>query len=140
MKQREGGGDPGLGRQNVGLQGFRQVAAEACHEGGKEDEDQQPQEHRALVIAPDTGDLVDQRLQRMRVLPDVPDREVGGHIGEGQHRKGEGNEQEGDGCGSARQFDERPITAPHADERQHRLDERGRERQHQHIVSELDDH
>ena len=46
----------------------------------KKAEDQHPEQHRAFVVAPDAGDLEEQRLRRMAVLPDVAHREVRGDI------------------------------------------------------------
>ena len=59
------------------------------HDGAEHREDEDPQEHRALVVSPYAGELVDEGLRRVRVLDDVEDREVGGRIGEGQRREGE---------------------------------------------------
>ena len=45
--------------------------------GAEQRQDQHPEQHRALVVAPGAGDLVDQRLRRVRVQRDQPHREVG---------------------------------------------------------------
>ena len=47
----------------------------------EEGEDQHPEQHRALVVAPGAGDLVEHRLQRMGVLPDIGDREIRLRVG-----------------------------------------------------------
>ncbi len=49
----------------------RQVGAEGGDQRAEQREDQHPEEHRALVVPPHAGDLVEQRLCRMRVLDDV---------------------------------------------------------------------
>jgi hypothetical protein len=72
----EGRRDPGLHRQHVGLEGRRQIDAEQRDQCAEYGEDQHPQQHRALVVAPNAGDLVDQRHLRMRVLVNNGDREV----------------------------------------------------------------
>ena len=43
-------------------------AAEHRDRRAEGDEDRDPQHHRAFMAAPDAGDLVDQRHQRVRVL------------------------------------------------------------------------
>ena len=55
--------------QHPRLQGRRQVAAPDRDHGAEQRQDQHPEQHRALVVAPGAGDLVDQRLRRVRVLP-----------------------------------------------------------------------
>ena len=94
MKSEEGGGDPGLDRQHQRLQPVRQVAAEGRDQRAEQREDQHPEEHRALVVPPDAGDLVEERLRRMRVLDDVEQREVGDDVGVDQRREGDADEQE----------------------------------------------
>ena len=46
----------------------RQIVAEQRDRGAEQRQDEDPQHHRAFVIAPDAGDLVEQRLRRMAVL------------------------------------------------------------------------
>ncbi|MCY1246804.1 hypothetical protein D9M72_600760 [compost metagenome] len=98
-EERKGHRDPGLDRKHIRLQRFRQVAPEGCDQCREERQDQQPQQHRSLVVPPHTRDLVDQRLQGMGVFPDVANREVRGHIGEGEHNESESDQQKtGDRC------------------------------------------
>ena len=77
-EQQEGGADPGPARPAH----WRAASPADCapnsgDQRAEERQDQHPEQHRAFVVAPDAGDLVDQRLRRMRVLPDVRDREIG---------------------------------------------------------------
>jgi hypothetical protein len=60
-EQVERRGDPRLHRQHVGFKGGRQVAAEGRDQRAEQREDQHPEQHRALVVAPHAGELVDQR-------------------------------------------------------------------------------
>ena len=57
-------------------------------------EDQHPQQHGALVVPPHAGDLVEQRLGRVRVGPHVLDREVGRDVGVGEGEEGDGEQGE----------------------------------------------
>ncbi len=132
--------DPGLHRKHIRLQRLRQVSAEESDHRGKEDEDQQPQEHRAFVISPDPGDLVDQRLKGMRVLPYVLDREIRRHISECQHGEGECDQQKADERRVCSKRHQGGIAAPYPDDGQEALDDRGRERQDQRVMPEFDDH
>ena len=60
----------------------------------KIDQDQHPQQHRAFVVAPGAGDLVEHRLGRVRVGGDVEHREVGDDVGVHQAAEGDGHQQE----------------------------------------------
>ena len=51
--------DPGLHGEHVGAQRVRQVRAEQRDQRAEQREDQHPQQHRAFVIAPHAGELVD---------------------------------------------------------------------------------
>ena len=70
------------------------LRAEGRDERAEQREDQHPEEHRALVVPPDAGDLVEERLRRMRVLDDVEQREIGDDIGVDERGEGEADEQE----------------------------------------------
>ena len=63
------------------------------HEGGNGSAErcqyQHPKQHRTFVIAPDTGDLIDQRFGRMRIGPNIEDGKVGCDIGPRENRKGQ---------------------------------------------------
>jgi hypothetical protein len=55
----------------------RQIIAECRDKTAEQRQDQHPQQHGAFMIAPDAGDFVDQRLQRMRILEHVDDGKIG---------------------------------------------------------------
>jgi len=57
--------DPRLHAEHVGLEARRQIAAEERDHRAEHAEDQDPQQHRAFVVAPHSADLVDQGLRRM---------------------------------------------------------------------------
>ena len=61
-EQQEGGADPALHGEHVGAQRGRQVAPEHRDQRAEEGEDQHPQQHRALMVAPGSGDLEQHRL------------------------------------------------------------------------------
>ena len=67
----------------------RQIVAEQRDRGAEQRQDQHPEHHRALVVAPDAGDLVEQRLGRVAVLDDIEHREIRGDVGVDQRREGE---------------------------------------------------
>ena len=88
----------------------------------EEGQDQHPQQHRAFVVAPDAGELVDQRDLRMRILPDVLRRKNPTSHGVGQRREGEGdNGKEQDGADRA-DLHQRPVATPGAENRHDRQD------------------
>ena len=132
--------DPGLDGEHVGPERRRQVGAEDRDEGAEQRQDQDPQEHRALMVPPDARELVDERHRRMGVLEHVRDREVGDHIGRRQRRERRGDERElsqGRRRGDAHQHG---VALPRAGDRRRALDEGERQRQHQGVVADLGDH
>ncbi len=72
------------------LQRRRQVAPEPGRHRPEERQDQHPEQHRAFVIPPGAGDLVEHRLGGMRVLDHQPQREIRGDEGMHQRREGKG--------------------------------------------------
>ena len=88
-EEQEGDGDDGLHGQHVGAQRRRQVAPNSATAAAEQGEDQHPQQHRAFVVPPHAGDLVEQRLGRMRVGPHVLDREIRRDVG--VHERDEGD-------------------------------------------------
>src|SRR5690606_22405347 len=66
--QKKCDGDPGLHRQYVGLEPLRKIAPEQRDRRAEYDENESPQEHRALVVPPYAGDLVDERFRGVRIL------------------------------------------------------------------------
>ena len=139
-EQIEGAGDPGLHRQHMGAQRQRQVIAERRDQAAEQRQDRDPQQHRAFMIAPDAGDLVDQRLQRMRILVHVDDGEVGRDVQRHQRRERAQHEHQLRQRGRARDIHQRGIAEPRAKNRHRRLDQRQRQRQHEGIMSGFRDH
>ncbi|MDE1186253.1 MAG: hypothetical protein PW844_07230 [Pantoea sp.] len=139
-EDQEGDRDPGLHRQHVGAQRVRQVAAEHGDEAAEQRQDQQPEHHRSLVIAPDARHLEDHRHQRMGILPDVDDGKIGDDMGVGQDAEGEGDEHEQRDRARPGHIHHRLILAPGADQRDGRDDDGGGQRQNQCVMSKLDDH
>ena len=137
----KGRADPALHGQHVGLERLRQIAAEGRDRRAEQRQDQRPEQHGAFVIAPDAGELVDQRLFRMGVLDHVEKREVGNQISIGERRKGDGDEQELHHR-SARRHRHRAgrVTAKETHHRQDRLGDGDRQGQNQGKVAEFYDH
>ena len=118
----------------------RQVAAEQGDGGAEQRQDQHPQQHRAFVVAPHAGDLVEQRLGGMRVGPHVLDREVGRDVGVRERAEGDGEQRElgqGGGLGDLHQA---RIAGAGAPGRQRHLHQRHGEREDDGEMSEFDDH
>ena len=51
-----------LHRQDIGTQRCRQIRTEPRHQSPEKGENQNPEQHRALVVSPNPGDLVEDRL------------------------------------------------------------------------------
>ena len=77
----------------------RQVAAERRDGAPAQREDQAPEQDRALVVAPDPGDLVEQRLRDGAVLGDVLHREI---VGDRRLRQAQEADRERPPAGRAR--------------------------------------
>ncbi len=132
--------DPGLHRQHVRAQRQRQVVAEDSDQSAEQCKDQHPQQHRAFVIAPDAGELVDQRLQGMRILVHVDDGKIRRHVQHHQRaERGNGEDHLGQ-RGRARDIHQRRITQPRPQDRYHGLDQRQSKREHQGVVAGFCDH
>ncbi len=93
-EQQEGGADQALHGERVGPERPRQGAAEHGDHAAEDRQDQHPQQHRAFVVSPDAGELVDRGRGAVRVLRDVEDREVGGEVGVDE--RGEGDRDAGE--------------------------------------------
>ena len=81
-----------LHRQRRAHGAFGQALLEGCQQTARRGQHADPQQHRALVVTPGAGELVDQRLHRMRIGRHQLDRQVGDGEGieqqeEGQHRQ-----------------------------------------------------
>ena len=132
--------DQTLDGEHAGLQAQRQVVAENGDRRAEGGEDEDPQDHGAFVVAPHAGDLVDERLFRVRVLGDVQHREIGRHIEPHEAQEGRGDEDElgfGGGAGGAEQQNVVPGRSPM---RHDALEDGGRQGERQHEVAKFGDH
>ena len=136
-EQEEGGADGALHGEHIGTQGRRQIAAEDGNERAEEGEDEHPQQHRAFVIAPGAGDLVDHRLQRMRIFPHARHREVRIGIGAGQRPERQRRQHEAGQRHRATDGHHALIADPRADQGHRHLHQRQRESQNQREMSSL---
>jgi hypothetical protein len=132
--------DPALHGQDQRLQPLRQVRPERRDDRAEQRQDEHPEEHRALVVPPDAGELVEERLRRIRILDDVDQREVGDHVGVGERGEGEADQQEPGDRRGRRDRGQPGVVAERADERHDRLHEGEPERQDEGEVSELGNH
>ncbi len=140
MKSEEGDADAGLHGQHVGAQRGRKIAAEEGDGGAEQGEDQHPEQHGALVVPPHAGDLVEQRLDGMRVGPHVLDREVGSDVGVHEGGEGDGDEAELGERGGLGDLHEAGVAGAGAPGRQRHLHQRHGEREQDGEMSDLDDH
>ena len=83
----EAGTDHALDGENAGAQVRRQSGAEPRHRRPEQREDQHPQHHRAFVVRPDAGDLVEERLGGVAVLDDGCQRKIGSDVGVGERHE-----------------------------------------------------
>lgn len=84
--------DPCLNRERTRPQSFRGIGSEGRHARPEDRQDQDPQQKRSFVAAPGPRDPEQQRLERMRILDDVQDREIADH--ERSHQRGKGDTRE----------------------------------------------
>ncbi len=136
----EGDADTALRRERAGPQLRRQRTPRQCDQRAEQHEDEDPEQHRALVVPPDRGQLVDQRLRRMRIGRDVLDREIGDHIGRHQAAEGERDQKEAGDRRRRADGGQGRIVPAHAPQRHDRLDDRDTERQCQSEMTDLDEH
>ena len=136
----ESAGDPGLHREHARAQRQRQIVAERRDHAAEQGKDRDPQDHGALVIAPDAGDLVDQRFQRVRVLVDIGDRKVRRHMQGDERGKRRQHESELRQRRRTRDVHQRGVAPVRAENGHDRLDQRKGEREHQRIMSAFGDH
>ena len=84
MKMQKAQPDHALHGERVGFERIGQTLPEHGDGRAEDRQDQDPQQHRAFVVAPDARDLIDERLGRVRVGDDVGDGEVRRDKGIGQ--------------------------------------------------------
>ena len=97
-------------------------------------------QHRAFVVPPDAGDLVDRRGGAVRILRDVEDGEIRDEMGVDQ--RGEGDREAGELRQRRASSDRHQVgvAEARAPGRHDRLRQRGRERQDEGEMADLDDH
>ncbi|MGY4496409.1 hypothetical protein ACVWYH_000336 [Bradyrhizobium sp. GM24.11] len=136
----EGAGDPGLDREHMRAQRQGQIVAEGGDQSAEQGQDRHPQQHRAFMVSPHSGDLVDQRLHGVGILVDIGDGEIRVHVQRYKRNERRADEQELRQRGGARHVHQRRIAQACADQRHEGLDQRQRERQHQCVMSGFRDH
>ena len=134
-EQNERNRDPGLHGEHVGLEASRQIVAEQRHQRAEQAEDEDPQQHRALVVTRHAGNLVDERLRGMGVLEHVDDGEIRPHVADRQRGKRDRNEAELHDRGRRGDRHQRGIVLARADDRHAGLHERQSEREYERIVA-----
>ncbi len=139
-ESQKGEADPALDGEDQRLQPVGQIAAEGRHKGAEEREDEDPEEHGALVVPPDAGDLVEQRQLRVRVLGDVEHREIGDDMRLYECGEGQGDQQEQRQRSRRRHGHQVAVVLQRAVERDGRLDQRQKQRQHQCEMAKLGNH
>ena len=129
-----------LNRQNPCLERIGKVAAKPARTGAKQGQDQQPQEHRPLVVAPNARHFVEHRFVAVRVHRDQFQRKVRGDKRIGQGRKTKPHKDQLRGGRGVR--DRHPVTPAllGADHRDHHLDDSDAKAQNQGKVSEFSNH
>ena len=117
-----------------------EVATEARDHGAEEGQDQHPQHHRALVVRPDAGNLVDQRLQRVGVAGDERDREVRDREGVDEREEGGGHQAELEQRRRLCDRHHRRIASGRADHRHRPLDQGQQEGEDEREMADFGDH
>ncbi len=136
----EGARDQALHRKDIGAQDRRQAAAEDDDERSKDAEDQHPEQHRAFVIAPDAGDLVDRRRGAVRILRDIEHRKIRRQMRVDERARCKRDSRELPERARRADRGETLVAAQRTPERQRRLQEREREREGERVMADLDDH
>ena len=63
-------------------------------ERAEDRENEDPQQHRAFVVSPDAGDLVDRGHRAVRILGDVENRKIRGQMRVDERGEGERDQRE----------------------------------------------
>ena len=132
--------DQALNGERVGAKLHRQRAAKQSDERAEDRQNENPQEHRAFVVPPDAGDLVDRGHRHVRILGDVENGKVRGQVRVDERGEGDRDQRELDQRGVAPDGHEPDVPDPRAPERDDRLGEGGGEREHEGEMADLDDH
>ena len=136
----KGGCDPGLHRERIGAKLRRQIAAERRDQRAEQGQDEHPQHHGALVVAPDAGQAIHQRHRRIRILVDIEHREIGSDVANGECAERQGDKNELRERRRRRHAQQRRIVIARADNRHRGLNQRQPKRQHQRVMAELGNH
>ena len=139
-KEQKRRAEQALHGERVGAQLVRHRVRKDRDQRAAKREDKHPKQHRAFVVPPDAGDFIDERLQRMGVLDDVDEREVGNDMRVGQRAVGERDEQELCDRRWPRDPHQPGVVQSGADEGNGELRHRQRQRQNKRIMSGLNDH
>ena len=108
--------------------------------GAEQRQDEHPQEHRALVVAPYAAHFVEQRLHAVRVRRDVGEREVGDDIGVRQREVRDRDEQELRQRRRPRPGGQGRVASGRADQRHDGLQRGDAQRQDQRKMPDFGDH
>ncbi len=132
--------DRALHRQNPRPQAIGQVSAKDRRRSAEKRQDKHPKQHRALVVPPNTADLVKHRLGGVRIRYNQPQREIRGHEGIHQYRKGKPEQQELRDRSRLRQRHPRRLPPVRADHRHDGLHKGHAKRQNQREMSKFHQH
>ncbi len=136
----ESDADCALNRESVSAQGARQRAAEQRDDAAEHRQNEDPEKHRAFVVPPYAGNLVDRRHGAVRILGDVENREVRGQVRVDQRREGDRDQRKLGQRGAGPDRHQAAVADPRAPERDNGLREGGAKRQHEGEMANLDDH
>ena len=139
-EEQEAEGDEAEGAEDAGNHDIGQLARQHGDGEGPPAKHQHPQQQRAFMSAPDGGDAVLDRQQRIRVLGDVEHRKVAGHESLRQAGEGEGDQQRHRRCRRAGQRNPGHPAAVGADQRQRAENEGDQRRQDEGEMAEFGDH
>ena len=139
-EEQKGRADRALHGEHIRLELARQIGAEGRHRRAEQGEDQHPQNHRAFMVPPHARDLVEQRLRRMRIAPDILDREVGGDVGRHQRDEGDRHQDELHLRGGSGDGGKLRIAEARAEQRQQRLHDGDAKREDQRVMPGLSNH
>ena len=139
-EQKKRRGDRALHGEHIRLELARQIGAEDRDRRAEQSEDQYPENHRAFVIPPHARDLVEQRLRRMRIAPDILDREIRGDVR--RHQRDEGDRDQNELHLRSRSGDRGKlgIAEARAEQRQQHLHDGDAKREDQRVMTGLSNH
>ena len=139
-KQQKPDADHRLHGKNPRPQRRRQIPPEQRDRRAEQRQDEHPEEHRALVVAPDARQFVEERLCAVGIGRDIGQREIRHRIGVHQRDKRDRDKQELREYRRPRPGDQRAVAARRAVQRQAGLQHGDAQRQHQRKMADLGDH